>query len=225
MDLQINIPNRMNPDFSNLNAVNEMYASDGEAMSKVAIKHGRLPITSKHIEIAKSWHPLFTGEKFISLRGKVTGLMTPKELLAKQEFEKPLIIHPNQFNSFDLLVEYRDEIQNLKLVPVKDTVLHQKYNSLNKEDLVKGIQDQLADNQMVFSVNEYPYWLSEDVDQRIVWIKEGTEEDAVVDFISKSLTLLDTDETVLFERPMGIKSLLIKGTIPHFRHVHVWIKK
>ncbi len=36
---------------------------------------------------------------------------------------------------------------------------------------------------------------------------------------------LTTNDVIIFERPMQTKSYLVKGTVPEFRHVHLWTRR
>ena len=161
------------------------------------------------------------------LKEDILKIMTPKELLLQSSFEKPFIISPKEFDCFETLLKYRDEIKNLLLVPVKDDDTYKKYHLVNEEDLKTEVELFLKDSPIALVKNAYPYWLSEDIEQKLIWIKENTEEDIVLSFIEKTLieSNLTTHEVILFERPLGIKVPLIKGTFPYKRHIHFWHKK
>jgi len=152
--------------------------------------------------------------------------MTPKSLLMQKEFERPYVITPEEFPSFEYLFEHRNEIKNLKLVPVKDDTQHNLYNSLDKKELENEVNSYLEDSDVTCTDNLYPYWLSSDIKQSLIWVKEGVTELQVLFFISKwmSLSEVSMSEIILFERPINTKSILVKGTFPAVRHIHVWTK-
>ena len=63
-----------------------------------------------------------------------------------------------------------------------------------------------------------------DVSQNIIWIKENTPQKQVYSFINKKITEIGND-IILFERPFGIKTKLVKPSFPFLRHIHFWYKK
>ena len=168
-------------------------------------------------------------KKHMSNIYKLVGeFMTPPEILAKREFEKPLIISPNNIKNFDELIGLREEIRRLELVPIKNTQIHEQYKLADKEVLFAGLTKFFETDPIFILPNEYPYWLPEDVDQYLIWVKEGTPEDEVRLFIAKSATNIGlrlSNDVILFERPVGIDSLLVRGTFPKIRHILFWIKK
>lgn len=154
--------------------------------------------------------------------------MTPPEILAKREFEKPLIISPNNITTFEELMTVREEIRRLELVPIKEDTIHKQYKEADKDILFKGLQKFFETDDIFILPNEYPYWLPKDVDQYLIWVKEGTKEEDVRLFIARSVSnvgLKIANDVILFERPTGIDSLLVRGTFPQIRHIHFWIKK
>ncbi len=158
----------------------------------------------------------------------IESLMTPKEILDQEEFEKPLIIRPKEFLSFDDLLSCKDEIQTLKLVPIKNDEIHDHYNSLDKKDLHEEIKSYFdPESDMVLAPNLYPYWLPKDCEQKIVWVGNRIREEFLINFIGKCVHLSSTspEEIILFERPANITTKLVKGTFPELRHIHFWKRK
>ena len=158
---------------------------------------------------------------------RVRMLMTPKSVLQSTDFTTPDVIRPIEFSSFKEIEKYREEIRTLKLVPIKNDEIHEKYNALDKDVLAKDITKMFKDSPIVLTHNEFPYWLPEDLEQGLVWIHEGVDEDEVISFIAKAAWTLriNLNDLIIFERPLATKSILVKGTFPHFRHIHFWSKR
>lgn len=160
---------------------------------------------------------------------RIKSLMTPPEILTRKDFERPLIIHPEKITSFSELVSVRDEIRMLQLVPVKDDKMYKHYKTVDKQALLSEIQsvfDRSSTCNVFVQHNKFPYWLPGDVEQRLVWISPKASEFEVIDHISDIVEVeRHGDDVILFERPLGIDSLLVRGTFPHMRHIHFWTRK
>lgn len=151
----------------------------------------------------------------------VKKLLTPPHILNKIEHDNPFIIFPEDFKSFDELLQCRNDIRDLRLMPIKSDELQIKYHSIDKNDLLNSIN---FDNQdILFMSNQFPYMLPDDLNQMIIWIKQGTSEEKVIEFIEQKITLYGED-VILFERPFNIKTKLVKGSFPLVRHIHFWHK-
>jgi hypothetical protein len=163
----------------------------------------------------------------LGMASKLYSLMTPAELLEREIFDRPFVITPEEFTSFEELLSVREEIRNLKLVPIKDDYMHDLYNSIDKEELLEEVNSYTSDSNLTFIQNQYPYWLSSDVNQSLIWIKDGVRPLEITSFLARLIFRLDVspDEIILFERPSNTKSVLIKGTFPAMRHIHLWTKK
>lgn len=162
-----------------------------------------------------------------TLINEIKTLMTPKEILSYDVFPNPKIISPEIFTSFNLLLEYKYEIQTLKLVPIKDDATHAIYNGrTDKSEMIKAIEDIFKDTPIFLLQNQYPYWLPSDLVQYIVWLKNNKEEE-ILDFIAKCIKYLEIEpkDVILFERPLNTQQKLVKGTFPDYRHIHFWINK
>jgi len=155
-------------------------------------------------------------------------LLTPQYILEKETHEQPFIIFLEDFKSFDDLLKAKMDIRDLKLVPIKTDEMQKKYHSIDKDTLMNTIQ--FGNSNFLFLENQFPYMLPTDVAQNIIWIKEGTNQkeviryidDLFVDFFEKRNGDFDL---ILFERPFGIKTKLVKGSFPFVRHIHFWYKK
>ncbi len=152
---------------------------------------------------------------------QATELLTPKYILNKITHEKPYVILPQDFKSYDDLLKHRDMIRDLKLVPVKSEEIHQKYNSLNKEELLKNFD--FSKSPILFQKNEYPYLLPLDVNQYLIWVQNGTPEDMVLEFLQNKIDEYG-DDVIIFERSLNIETPLVKGSFKHLRHIHFWFK-
>jgi hypothetical protein len=172
--------------------------------------------------------PLLESGLTISLFQDIRALMTPKLILERTEFEKPFIITPNEFVDHQTMLGNREDIRDLKLVPVKDDATHRAYNNTDKDSLLSTIMPLLDSSDMVLAPNLFPYWLPADTDQRLLWIKEkDTSDEKIFDFIARCVNFLNLplDSLILFERPLATQSKLVKGSFPHLRHIHFWFKK
>jgi len=156
----------------------------------------------------------------------VSSLMTPKSVLSKKNFVRPFVIRPQEFPNFETLVAHRDEIRDLRLVPVKDEETHDRYNSIDKDALMRDLLETMGESRMVLMPNEFPYWLPEDVDQNIMWVKDGTSDLDVAKFLGWLVQSfeLPNEHIIIFERPFNVDAALVKGTFPLMRHIHVWVK-
>jgi len=154
-------------------------------------------------------------------------LLTPNSILEKEIHDTPFIIFPEDFKSFDDLLKVRNDIRDLRLVPIKSDEMQKKYHSFNKEDLLRTIQ--FDDSNFLFLENSFPYMLPADVSQNIIWIKEGTSQKDILNYIDDKICyffeLNNNFEPILFERPFGIKTKLVKGSFPFIRHIHFWYKR
>jgi len=151
-------------------------------------------------------------------------ILTPNSVLCSEEHSKPFIIFPEDFKSFEDLLKVKDLIRDLKLVPIKSDEMQLYYHSFTKEELLKTIQFDENSN-FLFIKNSFPYILPEDVEQYLIWIKEDTDQEQVIKFIEEKCLELNTKDIILFERPFGIKTKLVKPSFPFIRHIHFWYKK
>ena len=149
-------------------------------------------------------------------------LFTPKHILLAENHPQPYLIFPEDFKSFDELLKHRDLIRDLRLVPIKSDEMQKYYHSFDKDALLKTIQ--FNNSNFLFLKNSFPYYLPNDVEQNIVWIQENTPETEVIEFIDSKIQEINTD-VILFERPFGIKTKLVKPSFPFIRHMHFWNKK
>jgi hypothetical protein len=159
---------------------------------------------------------------------RIKSLMTPPEILARKDFEKPLIIHPEKITTFEELLTVRDEIRNLQLVPVKDDEMYLHYKTVDKDALLEEIKQvfRMSSVSVFVQPNKFPYWLPKDIEQRLVWVAPGTNDFEVVDHISDIVEAeRHGDNVILFERPLGLDVKLVRGTFPQMRHIHFWTKK
>jgi hypothetical protein len=148
----------------------------------------------------------------------ISDLLTPQNILQKEEHEQPYIIFPQDFKSFDDLLEVRELIRDLRLVPIKSDDMQKYYHSFSKEHLLNQIN--FTDSNILYLKNNFPYLLPEDVSQNIIWIKEGTSDIEIFNFIEDKIENLG--DVILFERSPLIKTKLVKSSFPHIKHIHLW---
>lgn len=151
--------------------------------------------------------------------------MTPMELLKQRDFDQPLIISPDHFQSFESLYKYRDLIRDLRLVAIKDDQMYKKYHETDRSEHSKNIRRLMKGYNIIITDDQFPNWLSGDIRQRLIWIKPKIKNTQVVEFISQTLQREEINEFILFERPNNSVTKLIKGSVPTIRHVHLWTKK
>ena len=151
--------------------------------------------------------------------------MTPQSIIDTEVFERPTPILPSEFKiPLDLLVKRRD-IQYLKLLPLKTDDMRAYYHSLDPIDLTKDIQKGFKDVDIYIRENEFPYHLPNGVNQYIIWIADyKMSHEDIAKFI---YGIMDDygffiDNIILFERPAYTETLLVKGTMPEIRHIHLW---
>ena len=152
----------------------------------------------------------------------IKNLLTPEHVLNKDIHDNPYVIFLEDFPSFEDLLKYRHEIRDLRLVPIKTDEMHKKYHSYDKDTLLATID--FSKCSILYMPNEFPYMLPSDVSQNLVWIKEGTSQTEVVNFLENKIKEIGK-EVILFERPNNIKTKLVKGSFPYIRHIHFWFKK
>ncbi len=159
----------------------------------------------------------------------VKEIWTPDEILAQTEFEEPYRIDPIIFPSFKSLLNRRDYIRNLRLLPIKTDADQVTYHAQPHDSLKDLVSKYFGENDdLAMAPNKFPYFLPKDTYQYIVWIKDqSVQNEKVYEFVAKAKIALSVpnDEIILFERPKNTKSKLVKGTLPEFRHVHFWIRK
>lgn len=150
--------------------------------------------------------------------------LTAPKLLKDNSFEKPQLINPNILSSFEDLLVYRNEIRDLKLVPVKDDQMYRYYNTFDRKILAKEMAQKLRHSEIHLETNQFPYWLPNDINQRIIWIKDNVSTRQVVEFMIKIIEKEKIPDFLSFERPLDNKIALVKGSIPQIRHIHFWTK-
>jgi hypothetical protein len=154
-------------------------------------------------------------------------LLTPQSILQREEIEKPYLIFPEDFKSFDDLLKVRELIRDLRLLPIKSDEMQKYYHSFDKNHLLETIK--FDNSNLLFLKNQFPYMLPNDVEQHIIWIKERTSQEEVVKFIdNKCIELFENNNSfqpILFERPFGMKTKLVKPSFPFIRHIHFLFKK
>ncbi len=153
--------------------------------------------------------------------------LTPRKIVKQIKFEKPFIISPNIFGSFEDLYEVRDKIRNLEYVAVKDDAMYKHYHTFDRVQLSNDIKKQfkIQQSKVLILPNQFPDWLPEDVNQRVAWIKARTPNEEALRYILAMLHEERIEKFILFERPLNTSTKLVKGSIPQIRHIHIWTKQ
>jgi hypothetical protein len=152
----------------------------------------------------------------------VKKLLTPKHILEKKEHKKPYILFLKDFKCYNEILAYRNMVRDLELVPIKSDEIYEKYHLIDTKELLKDID--FSKSSIIFQENKFPYLLPKDVAQYLIWIEKGTPEKDVLKFLQEKIDEYGED-VILFERPLNIKTELVKGSFPHIRHIHFWFKK
>ncbi len=169
-------------------------------------------------------NPYVASEESIQAVGK---LMTAKDLLDVSEFSRPKVINPYEYPDFSSLVQDRQEIRQLRLLPLKSDEEYKRYHDQTKDYLYSRVLSYLGDSPMALAYNAFPYYLPEDLAQYLVWIKDtSTPESEVLSFMAKSIEHLQIkpEELILFERSLKTTSKFVKGTFSEMRHIHFWFR-
>jgi len=157
---------------------------------------------------------------------QVLDLFTPPEVLENEVFDQPDVITPMNFPSFASLLAEREKIRKLQLVPVKDDFQYTLYHGQSPENLLESLLEKLGKEEIIIAKNDFPYFLPDDVDQNIVWLKAFvTPNQKIADYILKVLMERNVapEKAIIFERPLATQSKLVRGTFRHLRHVHLWL--
>src|SRR3989344_8181688 len=97
--------------------------------------------------------------------GQIIGLMTPAEVLAQNSHQREIIVAAKLF-SFDALLDNRDLIRDLKLVPKRADPVQAEYELLPKETFLDLIKNHYLKNSSMALVKElYPSDLPAEVGQ------------------------------------------------------------
>ena len=157
----------------------------------------------------------------------ILSLLTPADVLERTEFELPEVIVPWNFPNFEALLARREDIRVLRLLPVKNDEEYKRYHDQSKESLVSGVERYLAEGQIALAPNQFPYFMPDDTSQNIVWMRNpNTSNEDLARFLASLMRLFDVslDRVIFFERPMQTTSKLVRGTLPQYRHIHMWTK-
>lgn len=157
----------------------------------------------------------------------IRDLMTPPEIVNAETFQfEPEVISPTTAPDAAALLRRRADVRNLTLLPVKEHVMHETYNSQrNDPRLVEEIIDYLGGEPYAIADNKFPYRLPPGIEQYIVWINPQRNAGGVDFFMAECLSHfnLTTDSLILFERSSKTSMKLFKGTFKSFHHIHFWI--
>jgi hypothetical protein len=189
----------------------------------------RLPIYSEFTEIG------YSIKKSVDT---IVSLMTPAEIIVKPaSLSEPTKIIPRYATEYQDLLDRREDIRNLRFLPIKTEECRQYFKSLDHELLTSRLLCQLNGARFGYDLNMYPYLLPQDVVQKLIWIipphSIRKSIDAYIYFQQRiALFILEIckrekinpQEIILFERPDS-EQFMIKGTFPQIKHMHFWHHK
>jgi len=136
---------------------------------------------------------------------------------------------PAAFPDFDSLKIQEDKIRNLDLVPRRSDEVQADYELVSANDFVRLVDDYYFANGtgMALVRETHPTDLPADVDQHVVWFKDGTTKEEVAEFIGEFLIKqwLGIEDVILFERSRKTKTPLVGAAIHKYRHIHIWTRK
>lgn len=168
-------------------------------------------------------------DSFLDEIKTVVELLTPQHILNEAvQIGMPRAIDPRIHVNFNSLLVQRHTIKNLQLVPVKSDEMRAYYKSLSKFHLKSEIHSKFEHDEFVISENEYPYAIPSDVEQLILWLRDReTSHYDIAGIVAATLRLrgLQTSDVILFERPGKSSQVMVRGTFPEIRHIHIWLPK
>ena len=137
------------------------------------------------------------------------------------------MILPDNFSDYQSLLNKRQEIQQLLWLPVKTNEDRAEYHKIPKQTLIDNVNSLLSNANVKIAKNAYPYFLPPTVSQYIVWVSDNSSKNEIISQIFSFLKLFKIEnvtDIIIFERPRKSDRLLVKGTLPEIRHLHLWIK-
>lgn len=154
--------------------------------------------------------------------------MTSMALL-KSDNHGGQIIDTKNFPDFDSLKLQEDKIRKLDLVPRRSNEVQADYEQVPTDDFVRLVENYYFANGVGMALvrETHPTDLPADVDQHVVWFKDGTSKEEVAEFIGEFLVGQDlgTEDVILFERSRKTKTPLVGAAIYKYRHIHIWTRK
>lgn len=160
--------------------------------------------------------------------GEVADLLTPQEVL-EQVWHEREIISVERYPTFDALLQARERIRKLELVPIRSEQSQAAYAAISKEDFLRFVLEHyLGQSEMALVTELYPSDLSSDVDQRVLWIRDAHIDDgAIARFIAIALSVnrLTLNDVILFERSRHSNTEFVRAAVPELRHIHMWTRK
>jgi len=162
------------------------------------------------------------------LVSRISPLLTPPEFLHATQLGEPKKIDPKKYPDFASLMKERERIRSLQLVPVKRSEDWKGYHKENRDKRLGLIGDYLKDADFAYELNLYPYDLPPDTDQYILWLKDkDASPETVAQYVAQVVQSLsiNPDEMIVFEKSMEANSRFVRGSVPEYRHLHVWVRK
>ncbi|OGD64030.1 hypothetical protein A2160_04540 [Candidatus Beckwithbacteria bacterium RBG_13_42_9] len=184
--------------------------SESNLFGRFSIEPGRQPILTHQIQPKA-----------------VLNLMTPGEVLVQIEHE-PEIIDPTRYLSFDSLLNARESIRNLRLVPRRSDEIQKAYEQMGRNDFLNIVRNHYLNGSVLAFVRElFPSDLPPDTGQYVFWIKESDLDNfTIAQHLAEVMETfgLGINDVILFERSRVTQTEFVKAAIPEFRHIHVWTR-
>lgn len=164
-------------------------------------------------------------------QGLISGLinMMTSMALLKNDNHGGQIIDTKTFPNFESLKAQEAEIRDLDLVPRRSDVVQQDYEQVSTGEFIRLVEEYyFAGGERMALVREtHPTDLSSDVDQRVVWFKDGATKEEIAEFIGGFLVEggLGIKDVILFERSRKTNTPLVGAAIHKYRHIHIWTRK
>ncbi len=164
----------------------------------------------------------------LDLTDAIIGKMTSMALL-KTTNHGGQIIEAKSFPNFDSLKTQEEKIRNLDLVPKRSDRIQADYEQVPADEFIRLVEDYYFANGVGMALvrETHPTDLPSDVDQHVVWFKDGTTKEQVAGFIGEFLVEegLGIDDVILFERSRKTQTPLVGAAIHKYRHIHIWTRK
>lgn len=105
---------------------------------------------------------------------EIKALMTPKDVLRRITLPEPEKILPGIVQCYDDLLERREQIRNLRLLPIKTDEDRRAYKEMDKMALLADLEQQMNGSTLALDKNHFPYYLPPDTLQLIIWVRNSS---------------------------------------------------
>lgn len=156
----------------------------------------------------------------------VLSLMTTETIRNQTEHQREIIDRKN-FPNFNALLVQREAIRDLRLAPKRIDEVQTRYEQLSRDLFLALIKDHYINGSPMSLVNElYPTDLPEDLQQKVIWVQDGYDDQVVAQFITKIMQVegQGVNDLILFERSRTTSADFVRVAIPEYRHIHLWMR-